>query len=1156
MSMKLLDHEFEKLGDPAMGRIGVNGFCIALNGFLPPEQEGHWDDAMEELHRTFQGKFRKFSHTLFREQRAMLRTNKFGFVQVQADALPREQLPEGVGPLDLPAYRKMNPADIRLPDRWRYAHCQTSVRAPSNFHYGMVRRSGQLPSKRLELEHVYGYNSRCFGKNVFWAPSEEKGVSREVLCCTAGTGVVFDHEDNRQRFFHQHTAEITCVTVDPSRRFVATGQAGKTPIVLVWELSGDFTKRAEVGWVQKQAKPYRPATLECRTHLFATSRADVHPPRPEPVSAQAGAGGMDGGFDDPSESARLDHADVRHGDDACFYSRAISALAFSANGRWLLAVGADDRHRLGLWDWVQPNGRAKLIAEGSARNGRHPQVFGAVWTPPEVGGHSPVDFVTFGNQNIVFWAYTTEAMEGNVAAAAGGASGGVAASAKGVSLGAVNDQMGRLVRRNGKYGSFTPPSRVNCVAFSRGGNAVSCGDNGWIYLWDSGSTCLFSFPAHDGEATALCFSHAHQCLVSGGDEGRLLFWRLTRGGEVAVDKRLLHAKKMREVDVLVSRRYEDAMIEDAHRQQRQRRRRRKQNGGGGGGGSGSGSGSGGQGGGGGGGGGGAASASTVSERDEEGDGRESSSRGQRGHSRGSSRSRIGGTGMGGRKLESGRRLGGRKARSNNERIINNNSADDTSSHRHVRNRSTEEGGGSNNTGSGSGGGSGESGKKVKGWGDSTVLRPHSIRSIDAAADGSLVVGTNRSCIFVIPPDAGDLGDDNEPKLCMCGHFGEVHGLGVVQTSVQRAFITGGHDQTVIMWDADTRRHIRSTHVTGMPLAIAMCDMGSLVAVGCEDGTIHFLRAADLSSVLVRSTGAGASHRGGSGDGNFGSGGYDRGDGGPPVTDLKFSPDGRLLAVGTGHGGHYIDIHGKHDGWRRVHRCRGHSRPVKHLDWSADSTTLMSNCEGGEVMYWDAARDGSGKPLWSSSASALTSKKNKATAKKAAARGGVRGGKNGHTAMAVEEVGDADWASWTCTFGFPVMGVVPDESEREDHGHGGAGTGVNGCDMSPSLRCVVTAESSGFVKLFNAPCLVKNAPHRAYVGHGGLGGGVAKVRFVGAPFKRGDAGEPTDDGPQEYDEDEGEEAFVVSIGGSDGAVLQWRLRDAEKGEPVLEDIDVQ
>ena len=72
------------------------------------------------------------------------------------------------------------------------------------------------------------------------------------------------------------------------------------------------------------------------------------------------------------------------------------------------------------------------------------------------------------------------------------------------------------------------------------------------------------------------------------------------------------------------------------------------------------------------------------------------------------------------------------------------------------------------------------------------------------------------------------------------------------------------------------------------------------------------------------------------------------------------------------------------------------------------------------MYWDAARDGSGKPLWSSSASALTSKKNKATAKKAAARGGVRGGKNGHTAMAVEEVGDADWASWTCTFGFPVM----------------------------------------------------------------------------------------------------------------------------------------
>jgi hypothetical protein len=66
-----------------------------------------------------------------------------------------------------------------------------------------------------------------------------KGGGKEVLCCTAGTGVVFEHEggsSGKQRFFQQHSAEITCVAVDPSLRFVATGQAGKKPIVLVWEM--------------------------------------------------------------------------------------------------------------------------------------------------------------------------------------------------------------------------------------------------------------------------------------------------------------------------------------------------------------------------------------------------------------------------------------------------------------------------------------------------------------------------------------------------------------------------------------------------------------------------------------------------------------------------------------------------------------------------------------------------------------------------------------------------------------------------------------------------------------------------------------------------------------------------------------------------------
>jgi hypothetical protein len=129
-----------------------------------------------------------------------------------------------------------------------------------------------------------------------------------------------------------------------------------------------------------------------------------------------------------------------------------------------------------------------------------------------------------------------------------------------------------------------------------------------------------------------------------------------------------------------------------------------------------------------------------------------------------------------------------------------------------------------------------------------------------------------------------------------------------------------------------------------------------------------------------------------------------------------------------------------------------------------------------------------------------------------------------------------------------MGIVNREGGGDDGKRvTGAGTGINGCDMSPSLRCVITASSDGFVKVYNAPCIVKDAPHRAYIGHGGLGGGVSKVRIVGSAFKHRQQG----DG----DANESEEAYVVSIGGSDGSVLQWRLTNADDQESVLEELEV-
>jgi hypothetical protein len=166
MSMKMLEREFEKLGDPALGRIGLNGFCAALNGFLAPDQEGLWDDAMEHLHQIFNGNFRKLTHGLFREQRETTTTSKFGFVQVKADALPRKQVSEGIGPLSLGEYRKKFhlKTDLVLPERWRYPHCQTSVRAP-----GIYSSPHAPPDSRPPVHRPF----RLQNDPPFWAGTLE-----------------------------------------------------------------------------------------------------------------------------------------------------------------------------------------------------------------------------------------------------------------------------------------------------------------------------------------------------------------------------------------------------------------------------------------------------------------------------------------------------------------------------------------------------------------------------------------------------------------------------------------------------------------------------------------------------------------------------------------------------------------------------------------------------------------------------------------------------------------------------------------------------------------------------------------------------------------------------------------------------------------------
>jgi len=159
-----------------------------------------------------------------------------------------------------------------------------------------------------------------------------------------------------------------------------------------------------------------------------------------------------------------------------------------------------------------------------------------------------------------------------------------------------------------------------------------------------------------------------------------------------------------------------------------------------------------------------------------------------------------------------------------------------------------------------------------------------------------------------------------------------------------------------------------------------------------------------------------------------------------IDDLKFSPDGDLLAAGSHD--NFIDVYQVGSlpsdeaqvAWKRKCRCVGHSSYITHLDWSKDGKVLQSNSGDYEILYWDMERLGKQVTL---------------------------------------NQRDQNWVSWTCVLGFPVMGIWPDGSD---------GTDCNAVDASNNRKFVVTADDKGLVKLFAYPCVIDDAPFRGFGGH--------------------------------------------------------------------------
>ena len=249
---------------------------------------------------------------------------------------------------------------------------------------------------------------------------------------------------------------------------------------------------------------------------------------------------------------------------------------------------------------------------------------------------------------------------------------------------------------------------------------------------------------------------------------------------------------------------------------------------------------------------------------------------------------------------------------------------------------------------------------------------------------------------------------------MSSHFGEVSGLGP-HPFIEGQFATVGEDGLLNVWNATEKACVKTTELSHPARNCAYSPDGKWLAVGFCDGYLGIFHAETLverSEVHFLTE---------------------------DIDTLRFSPNGWWLA--TGSHDNYIDlIDCRGEKFCKVHRFKGHTSYITHLDFSTDSRMLMSNCGASEILYWDVQRK-----------KQLRSKAD----------------------MHMDPNDPKTWGRMTSVLGFPVMGIWPDFSD---------GTDVNALHVNTQGDMCVTADDFGEVKLFNFPCVVEDAAFRAYKGH--------------------------------------------------------------------------
>ncbi|ETV90362.1 hypothetical protein H310_14836 [Aphanomyces invadans] len=287
-----------------------------------------------------------------------------------------------------------------------------------------------------------------------------------------------------------------------------------------------------------------------------------------------------------------------------------------------------------------------------------------------------------------------------------------------------------------------------------------------------------------------------------------------------------------------------------------------------------------------------------------------------------------------------------------------------------------------------------------------------LTSLHWSGDGAVVAGLSNHSIWEVDVATG------EWSVVVEGCEGSV--LGGVLLEDQNELVTVSSDHFIRCWDMGSLLCVKKWPLKSTGTYIEAHPSRGDLAVGCAGGEVVVLSYPELSEKKALRVLSNES-----------------------VSVLKFSPDGKYLAVGAKD--NCMHVYDATESYKKVAKCEGHATFVSHIDWSIDGYLLQTNSADGEILYWQV---------------------------------------HGASVRQITDgmlMRDILWDRWSCVFGWPVQGIWADHSACNDV------SAVCLVDVVPTynhrpadVHNVLVADRS-HLRAFRWPCM-KSAQSYNYDGH--------------------------------------------------------------------------